>query len=125
MKLRSLYLIHSLVVFIYALGLLLIPPTILQLYGFGVSPGEKLLAQFFGVQLLTAGLVTLLARDVIETTARNAINISIVISYAIGLIISIGGTLSNTMNAIGWSAVVIYAAFAIAFAFFQFFVVEE
>ncbi len=125
MKLRNLYLIHSLVAFVYALGVLLIPQTVLSLYGFGTSVGEKLLAQLFGVQLLTSGLVTFLARDVNDRSAINAINISVMVASAIGLIVSLGGTLGNVMNALGWTAVIIYAAFALAFAYFQFFLTEN
>ncbi len=110
--------------FVFSFGLLLIPPTVLELYGFGVTPNEKLLAQFYGVHLLLAGLITLLGRDITEDRARYAINFSIMIADAIAAIVAIGGTLSGTMNALGWSAVVIYAFFAIAFAYFQFFVTE-
>ena len=120
MKLRNLFLIHSLIALLYSLGLLLIPQTMLFLYGITTTAGDRLLAQFFGVQLLTSGLVTLLARDESASSARNAITLSILISSAVGLIVSIGGTLAGTMNVLGWSAVVIYGFFAIAFAFFQF-----
>ncbi len=125
MKLRNLYLIHSLIAFIFALGLLLIPSTVLELYGLSGTLGEKLLAQLFGVQLLFAGLVTLFARDVTEPAARNAINYGVMAAAIVGVVISVGGTLSGAMNALGWSAVVIYGAIAITFAYFQFFVVEE
>ncbi len=120
MKLRNLFLIHSLIALLYSLGLLLIPQTMLFLYGITTTAGDRLLAQFFGVQLLTSGLVTLLARDESASSARNTITLSILISSAVGLIVSIGGTLAGTMNVLGWSAVVIYGFFAIAFAFFQF-----
>ena len=120
MKLRNLFLIHSLIALLYSLGLLLIPQTMLFLYGITTTAGDRLLAQFFGVQLLTSGLVTLLARDESASSTRNAITLSILISSAVGLIVSIGGTLAGTMNVLGWSAVVIYGFFAIAFAFFQF-----
>ena len=120
MKLRNLFLIHSLIALLYSLGLLLIPQTMLFLYGITTTAGDRLLAQFFGVQLLTSGMATLLARDESASNARSAITLSILISSAVGLIVSIGGTLSGTMNALGWSAVVIYGFFAIAFAYFQF-----
>ncbi len=125
MKLRNLYLVHSLIALVFALGFLLIPSTVLELYGLSATLGEKLLAQLFGVQLLFAGLVTLLARDVTETAVRNAINYSVMAAAVVGVIISVGGTLSGAMNGLGWSAVVIYGAFVIAFAYFHFFVTEE
>jgi len=125
MKLRNLFLLHSLIALLYSLGLLLIPPTMLFLYGLGSTAGDKLLAQFFGVQLLTSGLMTLLARDESASSARSAITLSIMISSAIGLIVSLGGTISGAMNALGWSAVAIYGFFAIAFAYFQFFAPAE
>ncbi len=120
MKLRNLFLIHSLVALLYSLGLLLIPQTMLFLYGMSTTAADKLLAQFFGAQLLTSGMVTLLTRDESASSARSAITLSILISSAVGLIVSIGGTLSHTMNALGWSAIVIFGFFAIAFAYFQF-----
>jgi hypothetical protein len=120
MKLRNLYLVHSLVELLFSLALLLIPATILTAYGLGSSKSEILLGQFFGVELLTGGLLTLFARDVSDSNSRNAINYSIISSATVGAIISIGGTVSHTLNALGWSAVVIYAFFAIAFAYFQF-----
>lgn len=125
MRLRNLFLIHSLIALLYSLGLLLIPQTMLFLYGITSTSGDRLLAQFFGVQLLTSGMATLLARDESASSARSAITLSILISSAVGLIVSIGGTLSGTMNALGWSAVVIYGFFAIAFAYFQFIATEE
>jgi hypothetical protein len=125
MKLRNLFLIHSLVALLYALCLLVIPKTVLFLYGFGVTPGEILLAQFFGTELLVAGLITLLARDADASTTRNAITISIMISSAIGAVVSIGGTLGGTMDALGWTAVALFGFFAIAFAYFQFLGPEE
>lgn len=120
MKLRNLFLIHSLIALLYALCLLVIPKPLLFLYGLGSSAGDVLLAQFFGTQLLVSGLATLLARDAAASSARNAITLSILISSVIGLVVSIGGTISNTMNALGWSAVAIFGFFAIAFAYFQF-----
>ncbi len=112
---------HSAVELLFALALLLIPATILTAYGLGSSKSGILLGQFFGVEFLTGGLLTLLARDVSDPGSRNAINYSILSSATVGFIISVGGTVSHTMNALGWSAVVIYAFFAIAFAYFQFF----
>lgn len=120
MKIRNLFLIHSLIALLYALGLLLIPQTMLFLYGIATTAGDRLLAQFFGVQLLASGMVTLLARDESASNARSAITLSLLISSAIGLVVSIGGTLSGAMNVLGWSAVVIYGFFAVAFAYFQF-----
>jgi len=125
MRIRNLFLIHSLIALLYSLGLLLIPQTMLFLYGITSTAGDRLLAQFFGVQLLMSGMATLLARDESASSARNAITMSIMISSAVGLIVSIGGTMSDTMNALGWSAVVIFGFFAVAFAYFQFIATEE
>ena len=125
MRIRNLFLIHSLIAFLYSLGLLLIPQTMLFLYGITSTAGDRLIAQFFGAQLLASGMVTLLARDESPSSARSAITMSLMIASAVGVIVSIGGTLSGVMNALGWSAVVIYGFFAIGFAYFQFMATEE
>jgi hypothetical protein len=38
----------------------------------------------------------------------------------IGLIVSLMGTLSGVVNAVGWSAVLIYLVLAAGYAYFQF-----
>ena len=119
MKLRTFLIIVSIVALVYALGLILLPTTMLSIYGFGASAGDKLLSQFFGVELLAVGLITWLARDLTGASVRPVIMGSL-IADAVGAVVSIVGTLAGVMSSAGWSAVVIYVIFGLGFAYFQF-----
>ena len=121
MKLRNLFFVNTVVALLFALALLLMPQTLLLLYGISAGAADKLLGQFFGVQLLISGLITLFARDTMDFKSQRAITLSHFIGDGIGLIVAIGGTLSHTMNDLGWMVVVIYGFFAVAFGYFQFF----
>src|SRR2546421_11703943 len=72
MTLATLLSVNAIVALAYALGLLLVPATLLKVYGITSGPGERLMAQFFGVALLAVGLLTWLARNVADPIARRA-----------------------------------------------------
>ncbi len=120
MKLSTLMVVFAVVDLVYALGLLLVPATLLSLYGVSVSPGTQLMAQFFGVELGGIGLLAWFARKVTDSDALRAIILAFFISEVIGVIVSLFGTLSNLMNVLGWSAVGLYAVFGLGLAYFLF-----
>lgn len=119
MKLRTFFTIAAIIALIYAVGLLLIPGTMNTLYGLGASSSEKLLARFFGVDLLILGLILWLGKDLNGVSSRPIVTGNL-IGDAVGFIITLVGTLRGTMNGLGWSAVLIYLLLALGFAYYQF-----
>ena len=119
MNLRTFLIVAAVVALGYALGLILMPATLDSMYGFGTSGSEKLLSQFFGVELLALGLITWLAKDLTGTSVRPIITGSL-IANVVGVIVALMGTLGGVMNSYGWSAVVIYLLLGLGFAYFQF-----
>ena len=99
---------------------MLIPTTVVNLYGVTPGPAVNLVGQFFGVELIAVGLLSWLARNVMDSEAQGAITLAFLVSNVIGLIISIIGTLSGVLNTFGWSAVVIYLVLSLGYAYFQF-----
>jgi hypothetical protein len=120
MTLATLLSINAIVALAYALGLLLVPATLLKVYGITSGPGERLMAQFFGVALLAVGLLTWFSRNVVDPSAQRAFILALLISQAVGLVVALLGTLSGVMNVVGWSAVAIYLLLALGYAYFQF-----
>ncbi len=120
MKLNTLLVINAVVALVYALGSLLVPATLLTLYGITSGPGEQLMAQFFGVALVAVGLLTWFARNVADASAQRAIILALLISDAVGIVVSLLGTLSGVMSVVGWSAVAIYLLLGLGYAYFQF-----
>lgn len=92
----------------------------LSLHGIAQDPGERLMAQYFGSALIAIGLLTWFARNVADSEAQRAFIFALLISDVIGVIVSVLGTVSGVMNAVGWSAVGIYLLLALGFAYFQF-----
>ena len=84
------------------------------------TPAANLLAQLFGVELIAVGLLCWFARNVSDSVTQRAIILAFLIANVIGLIVSLMGTLSGVVNAVGWSAVLIYLVLAAGYAYFQF-----
>jgi len=119
MKLRTLFIITAVVSLVYAVGLLVVPGVMCTLYGFGGTTVEKLLGRFFGIELLALGLIFWLGKDLSGVSARHLITGNL-IATVVGFIVALAGTLLGTMNAFGWSSVLIYLLLALGFAYFQF-----
>ena len=119
MNRRTFLTIAALLALGYAAGLILIPAIINRTYGLGESDSEILLSRFFGVELLVLGVVTWLAKDLTGAILAPLITGNL-IGNAVGVIVALMGTLGGVMNAIGWSAVVIYVFLTLGFGYFQF-----
>ena len=120
MKLSNLLVVNAIVALVYGIGELLTPATMFSLYGVTQSPGARLMAQYFGLSLIAIGLLAWFARNVADSEAQRAIILALLISDVIGVIVSVLGTVSGVMNAVGWSAVGIYLLLALGYAYFQF-----
>jgi len=121
MKLKNLYLLNTVLALVFALGLFLMTPIMLNLFGMNNTKDTITLSQFIAVELVVSGVTTFLARDVTDRAARSAINYSNLIGGVLGFIVALNATLSGVMGWFGYVLVVIYAVIAIGFAYFQFF----
>ena len=120
MKLRNLLVVNAIVALVYGIGFVLAPATVLSLYGMTQGTSEALAGQYFGVALIAIGLLTWFTRNVADSEAQRAIILALLISDVVGVIVSILGTVSGVMSAVGWSAVGIYLLLALGYAYFQF-----
>ena len=120
MKLGNLLVVNAIVGLVYGISFVLVPATVLSLYGMTQGTSEALAGQFFGVALIAIGLLTWFARNVADSEAQRAIILALLISDVVGTIVAVLGTLSGVMNAVGWSAVGIYLLLALGYAYFQF-----
>jgi hypothetical protein len=119
MKLRNLFLINTVVALLFALGFLVLPGVLLNLFGFTNDEGTRLLGRFVGVELLVGGLITYLARDSRDSNALEAITLSNLVASVVGFLASLGGVLSGAMSVLGWLIVVTYLLLSIGFGYFQ------
>jgi hypothetical protein len=120
MKLNTLLIINAVVILVYAAGALFIPATMLMMYGMTTGPGEQLMTRYFGMSMLTLGLLSWLARNTADFIARRAIVIAFLVFDIAGVVVSILGTLSAVMSPLGWQVVAIFLLLCLGFGYFQF-----
>ncbi len=120
MRFRTLLIINAVIALGYAIGVLVLPETILSIHGITQGSAEVLMARFFGVTLLAIGLLTWLARDVTAADTLRAIAIALLISDIVGATVSAQGTLSGVMSAVGWSAFALYVLLGLGYAYILF-----
>lgn len=121
MKISNLFIVNTIVAVGYGIAFVLVPVTVLSLYGISQDPGAILMGRFFGGALISIGLITWFARNSGESEARRAIMLGLFISFFVSLIVSIHGTVSGAMSAFGWTAVLIYLFFILGYGYFLFF----
>ena len=120
MKLRTILMLNGIVASAYGISFLLVPATVLEIYGLTQGPSEQLAGQYFGVALVAIGLMTWLSKDISDVSTQRALILSLLISNLAGVIVSVLGTLNDVMSVVGWSAVAIYVFFALGYGYFQF-----
>ncbi|MEP6689296.1 MAG: hypothetical protein ABJC36_13180 [Gemmatimonadales bacterium] len=116
MRPATVFLAGSLLALVFGLSFLAAPGAVLPLYGISPEAPTVLLARFFGVALLHAGLAVYLLRDTRDSVVQRALGLAGVVGSAAGAIVGLMGVLAGTVNALGWSTVAIYALLLLGYA---------
>ncbi|HET9700552.1 MAG TPA: hypothetical protein VFP70_06495 [Burkholderiales bacterium] len=120
MTLRKFLTLRSIVAAGYGVLFVLIPGTMLPLYGAEPSVTAIFLGRLLGSALLTFAAVLWLARDAGDSPARRAIVLGFYIGLATGFVVSLHGQLTGVANALGWTTVAVYALFGGGYGYFHF-----
>ena len=120
MTLKNLFTVNAVVAILYGLGFLLVPETVLSLYGLDLSAGGLIITQYLGTAFIGFAVLMWLQRTKEHTDARRAVVLGFLIHFVIGLVLSVISALSGVMNALGWLNVVIYLVFTMGYGYFQF-----
>ena len=120
MTLKRLFVLNAVIAAGYGLALLVATDPILDLYGITPNPEGVYMARWFGLELLAIGLTTWLARDVAESAGGRAVAQALTVTYGLGVVLALWGTLSGPFNALGWIAVGLNFLLGSGFAYTQF-----
>lgn len=120
MKLSSLLLINAIIGIIFGIAFVLFPGQIYTLHNVEVSPQLNYMGQFFGAALITLGILSWFARNLVSVDALKVIVLAFLIGDIIGFIVALIGQLSNVVNDLGWLNVLIYLLLSLGFSYFQF-----
>lgn len=119
MKLRSLLIVNAFVLGTSGIFAILLPKEVLSLYGVTPDPSALLMAQYAGLGSISIGLIAWFNRNTSEQQSKRTLVPAFLITYVIGVIISVLGSISGIMK-IGWPVAGIYLLFAFGYGSFQF-----
>jgi hypothetical protein len=119
MKLKYLLVVNAIVLGGSGLSAILMPAKVISLYGVELGREVIMMAQYAGLGSVAIGLVAWFSRNVEDLKAQRAIILAFLITYAIGIIISVQGTISGVMK-VGWPVIILYLVLALGYAYFQF-----
>jgi hypothetical protein len=117
MTVRTYFAIFAVLSVLFGIGFLLAPGQVLSHYGIADSPPVALMGRLFGGTLLAIAVIQWSARDFSETAVRPVL-IALSIGDVVGLVVSIMATMAGTINAMGWSTVLIYLCGALGAGYF-------
>lgn len=120
MTFKTLLTIHSLMAFSTGIACVLVPESLLSMYGITLMPMGIIIYQLLGATLIGVGLLTWFARHSKELGVQKAYALSLFVTYGISSVIAIRGQFAGA-NDVGWSTVILYLFFVVGFGYFQFF----
>ena len=103
--------------FIIGLGLMLAPVQFVALYNVNLDAGSTTVARLLGVAFLQMGLITWMARG-FSPTHTPAVATALSIGNLVGVVIALLNQFSGAVGPMGWSNVLIYGCFTVAFGMF-------
>jgi len=118
MDVRLFLAIAAVIAVVYGIGFILIPSVVLGLYGVESSASAVLGFRYFGATLLSLGLANWIIRESSDWTAIRGLLIANAAGNVVGLVVSVAATLVETMNGMGWSAVLIYLVLLLGYLYF-------
>jgi len=118
MTIKTFFAIFAVLSVLFGVGFVLAPGQVLSNYGVESSPAIALMSRLFGGTLLAMAVILWSARDFHDAAAVRAVLIGTGIADAVNFVVATAATSSGTINALGWSTVVIYLCGAVGAAYF-------
>ena len=117
MTIKTYFAIFAVLAGLFGIGFVLAPGAVLSNYGIENSPVVALMSRLFGGTLLAMAVILWSAR-VHDETALRAVLVGTGIVDAVNFVVALVATSSGTINALGWTTVLIYLCGAIGAGYF-------
>jgi nitrate reductase gamma subunit len=115
---KNYFSIFAVLLVLFGIGFVLAPDQVLINYGVESSPAIALMSRLFGGTLLAMAVILWSARDFHDRAAVRAVLIGSGISDVVNLVVALLAVTSGTVNALGWSTVLIYLCGALGAGYF-------
>jgi hypothetical protein len=120
MSLKTLFVITSVIAFVFGILFVIIPWWVYSLYGVESIPMLNYMGGLFGAALIAIGFISWQSRKITDVISLKVITLAFFVADGIGFIIALIGQLNNVVNALGWLTVVIYLFLSAGFGYFRF-----
>ncbi len=118
MKFSTLMSIKAVICLFFGVGEVLIPTTLMSLYGAILDPGGAFMAQLFGQAFILLGILLWMMRNTSNPSTVKAFSMSLFIGDAVGFVVSLMAVLNGVVNALGWTTVALYLVIGLGFGYF-------
>jgi len=119
MKLRTLITIHSILLFLFGLGFLLVPSWMLSVYGTSTNPTGLLTARVFGIGNIQLSIIMWISRNDVESKILKTLVLLLFLGNALAFMLALQAQISGVFNVLGWTNVALYLLFAFGYGYFQ------
>lgn len=120
MRLRTFISMHSILLFLFGLGFLLVPARMFSVYGTSTDSTGLLTARVFGIGNIQLSMIMWTARnDVGSKTLKTLVSL-LFLGNALAFMLALQAQISGVFNALGWTNVALYLLFALGYGYSQF-----
>jgi hypothetical protein len=102
---RRLFVLNAVIAGFYGIALLTVTDPILDIYGIDANADGVYMARWFGLELIATGLTTWFTKDAADTPTGRAISRALGVTYGIGVVLALWGTIFGPFNTLGVVAV--------------------
>jgi hypothetical protein len=120
MKLRVVFTINFPIAIFFGLSCSLLPGLVGRMYGLASDDATIWVTRLVGGSILGYATLMWFGRKSPSAEARRAVALALFVQDIVGLAASLEIQLSGSINAFGWSNLIIYGALALAYAYFLF-----
>lgn len=120
MKLQHLFTVNLFIAIFFGLSCSIFAPWVISLYGLQPDAGAIWTTRLVGGSILGYASLMWFGRKAASVESRRAIALALLLQDIIGLIASLEIQLGGSMNAFGWSNIVLYGMLALGYAYFMF-----
>ena len=106
--------------FLFGLAYMLVPASLLSLYGITLDPSNQWVARYFGAALLGFAAILWLARKVASGPALRAVLVGAFVASTTGLVVAIFELVYGPGSTLVWSTALIYFLLSLGFRDFVF-----
>ena len=118
MKLNTFISTHSILLFLFGLGFLLVPALLLSVYGTASNSTGLLTARVFGIANIQLSIIMWSSRNEVGSKILKTLILLLFLGNALAFMLALNAQISGIFNVLGWTNVALYLLFALGYGYY-------